>query len=139
MSDERLNIGEEPTFSTNRIVGTIPQIRTYELMDHELDTLSESTDEELTSLGFFTGAVGALVSCIVAWATIDTSTGGLGPSVLTGLTGLSVLVAIQHGVKWRKARQKRRKSIQNIRERSVLFELELDGRWRRIKETDVQG
>lgn len=135
MGDEKLNVVDAQAFATGHMMGRIPQFKTYEVMDHELDTLSDTTDDEMLNLGFFTGAIGILVSCVIAWITTEFSS-EIGQAMLLAVTLVSAFIASFCGIKWSLVRRKRRNAISSIRERSVFIKQNLDGTYRRILPTE---
>lgn len=96
----------------------IGSIATFQVMEHELDSLDVMVARESQALGFFTASAGSLASVIASVAT-STPTTALGVGVMTALGLVSFVAMAWYGLSWQRERKARPKLLATIKARAA--------------------
>ncbi|MGK4000243.1 hypothetical protein [Sorangium sp. So ce1024] len=91
----------------------IKSIRTYEVMESDLDALQTAADEEQKALGFFTAAIGAAAGSLFGWPQHGE------PTVMAAVVAvLSVVLTFWFGATWVLKRRSRKNVLADIRSKA---------------------
>jgi hypothetical protein len=99
-----------PAISLHRIA----QIRTFEVLESDLDRLDALISEEAQALGFFTLFLGFFAPTGIAWATVP-DVGPNARAVYASAVVVSVILSIWFGVRWVRVRRERPSLLQAIK------------------------
>lgn len=106
----RFDVSPPPSIDLNRI----SSIRTFEVMESQLDTLDTIVAQENRALGFLTFAAGGALGLTAAMLTA-TALSPLRLAVLVALLGLAVIETARSALAWNAARKARPKFIAMVR------------------------